>query len=164
MRSTAVVGLALVLGAATFARADDNEVQKLRKMIEDVRKEKQDEIDALRSQLNKEQDRNLERARANEVEKRKLQDELDAAKKTNAQLERDLAIARVKLEARADKDSAPPAKASGDPEADAKKRIAEQKLAFNFDATPLEEVVQFLEDVTGLNVVLCGPEGRKVTL
>jgi hypothetical protein len=35
-----------------------------------------------------------------------------------------------------------------------RKKLASQKLTFNFNATPLSEIVQFLQDFTGLNITV----------
>jgi hypothetical protein len=168
VRSTAVLGVVLVLIAGSFARADDAEVKQLRKQIEEVRKAKQEEIDTLTAQKNKVEDQYIEMARAAENAKRVLMDKVDAARKAAADLERDLAMARAKIEALEQKlaaaEKAAPAKPASDPETEAKQKLEQQKLTFNFDETPLEEVVQFLQDFTAMNIVLCGAKSTKVTL
>lgn len=96
-------------------------------------------------------------ARADE-ELDKAREQVAALEKEKARVEKELAAAKARLESLEKKAGA------ADPDAAVRKKLAAQKLTLNFADTPLEEVVAFLQDLTGLNVVIARPRDTKIVL
>jgi type II secretory pathway component HofQ len=108
------------------------------------------EVQVLRERLTQSDDRMLDLARRYDQEKKRLQNEKEKLLTEVARLRRDNAMLKAKadsLENLMKKGKKDKKGKKGDP-------LDTLTLNLNFDATPLTEVVQFLQDITALNYVI----------
>lgn len=132
-----LLSLALIGGLTAPASAQSKEAE-LRKQVQE-----------LRQRLNQADDRALELARRYDQRTKRLQDEKEELLTKVAQLTRENALLKARLAAVEGK------KAEAGKKEGAKKGniLDERKLTLNFQETPLADVIAFLQDITGLNIV-----------
>ena len=143
MTTRAIILSTLLLACSAPAFAQQDDVQGLRKQIEELRRH-----------LAESDDRMLEMARKYDQNLKRLQDEKEQLLQEVTSLKRENALLKAK---------------GGDAKAGKKKEDAvldERTLTLNFLETPLSEVAMFLRDISGLNLVLkkSVPEDAQVSL